>query len=142
MHKKIAFFKGSLVLAIVGFAAASGVATAEDRDPIVVESLQATTSVTTHYSTVQREPVEKFSTNVRVGYSDLDLTNNADVAKFQTRIKTAAQLACQKLGHVVPVADLQCIDKTLADLQPQLQSAREAAMHAAAVRAAQDRRPS
>jgi UrcA family protein len=138
MHKRIAFLKGPLVLAAIGFATASGIATAEDRDPIVVESLPARTHITTQYSTFKRAPVEKFTTNVRVGYSDLDLTSNADVAKFQTRIKTAAQLACQKLGHVIPVADLDCIDKTLAQTQPQVQAAVQAAMHAA-TQAAQDR---
>lgn len=141
MHKRIAFFKGSLVLATIGLGAASGVATAEDRDSIVVDLRQATTHVTTQYSTFKRAPVEKFTTNVRVGYSDLDLTNNADVAKFQTRIKTAAQLACQKLDHVIPVADLDCIDKTLAESQPQVQAAVQAAMHAA-TQAAHDRTPS
>jgi UrcA family protein len=138
MHQKRAFFKGSLVLATLGFAAASGVATAEDRDPIVVESLQTTTYVTTQYSTFERAPVEKFTTNVRVGHSDLDLTNNADVVKFQKRVKTAAQLACQKLGHVIPVADLDCIDKTLAQTQPQVRAAVQAAMYAAR-QAARDR---
>jgi UrcA family protein len=138
MHKRIAIFKGSLVLVAIGFAAASGVATAEDRDPIVVESLPARTSVTTQYSTFKRAPVEKFTTNVRVGYSDLDLTNTADVAKFQTRIKTAAQLACQKLGHVIPVSDLDCMDKTVAQSWPQVQAAVQSAMHAA-TQAAQDR---
>jgi UrcA family protein len=138
MHKRIAFFRGSLVLAAVGFATASGVAAAEDRDPIVVESLPARTHMTTQYSTFERAPVEKFMTNVRVGYSDLDLTNNADVVKFQTRIKSAAQLACQKLGHVIPVADLDCRDKAVAQSWPQVQAAVQAAMHAA-TQAAQDR---
>jgi UrcA family protein len=137
-HKKIAFFRGSLILAAVGFATASGVAAAEDRDSIVVESLQTTTHVTKQYSTFLREPREKFTTTVRVGYSDLDLTKNADVEKFQTRVKTAAQLACQKLDHVIPVEDLKCIDQALADLQPQMQSA----LHAAAIKAAQDHSPS
>jgi UrcA family protein len=132
MHKKM-----TLLLATLGVALASGVAAAADptyTSEIVVQSPR----VTTEYSPWLRSRVERFTTTVRVGYSDLDLTDRSGVQVLQGRVKTAAQLACQKLNHVIPVSDLACLEDTLAATQPRVQAAVNAAMQAA-VSAKQDR---
>jgi UrcA family protein len=126
MHKKIAFLKASMVLAAIGFSAASGAAVAAELDEIVVQSPK----ISKEYSPWSRTWEERYSANVRVGYSDLNLTNNADVQAFRARVKTAAAVACQKLNQVILVADQACRDETFAAAQPRLQAAVEAAMHA------------
>ncbi|HEY0339337.1 MAG TPA: UrcA family protein [Steroidobacteraceae bacterium] len=130
--------KKTLLLATLGVALASGVAAAADptyTSEIVVQSPR----VTTEYSPWLRTNVERFATTVRVGYSDLDLTDRSAVQVLQGRVKRAAQLGCQKLNHVIPVQDLVCLEDTLAATQPQVQAAVNAAMQAAAVSAKQDR---
>ncbi len=130
--------KKTLLLATLGVALASGVAAAADptyTSEIVVQSPR----VTTEYSPWLRTNVERFTTTVRVGYSDLDLTDRSAVQVLQGRVKRAAQLGCQKLNHVIPVQDLVCLEDTLAATQPQVQAAVNAAMQAAAVSAKQDR---
>ena len=135
MHKKM-----TLLLATLGVALASGVAAAAEPsntsevNEIVVQSPR----VTTEYSPWLRARVERYTTTVRVGYSDLDLTDRTGVQVLQGRVKTAAQLACQKLNHVIPVSDLACLEDTLAATQPRVQAAVNAAMQAA-VSAKQDR---
>ena len=132
MYKKM-----TLLLATLGVAVAGGVATAAEptyTSEIVVQS----PLVTTEYSPWLRARVERFTTTVRVGYSDLDLTDRSKVQVLQGRVKTAAQLACQKLNHVIPVQDLVCLEDTLAATQPRVQAAVNAAMQAA-VSAKQDR---
>lgn len=122
--------KKTLLLATLGVALASGVAAAADptyTSEIVVQSPR----VTTEYSPWLRTNVERFTTTVRVGYSDLDLTEHSGVQVLQGRVKTAAQLACQKLNHVIPVSDLACLEETLAATQPRVQAAVNAAMQAA-----------
>lgn len=128
--------KKTLLLATLGVALASGVAAAADpayTSEIVVQSPQ----VTTEYSPWLRTNVERFTTTVRVGYSDLDLTEHSGVQVLQGRVKRAAQLGCQKLNHVIPVSDLACLEDTLAAAQPRVQAAVNAAMQAA-VAAKQD----
>jgi len=135
MNKKM-----TLLLATLGVALASGVAAAAEPNntseinEIVVQSPR----VTTEYSPWLRARVERYTTTVRVGYSDLDLTDRSGVQVLQGRVKTAAQLACQKLNHVIPVSDLACLEDTLAATQPRVQAAVNAAMQAA-VPAKQDR---
>ena len=135
MHMKM-----TLLLATLGVALASGAAAAaepnntSELNEIVVQFPQ----VTTEYSPWLRARVERYSATVRVGYSDLDLTDRSGVQVLQGRVKTAAQLACQKLNHVIPVSDLACLEDTLAATQPRVQAAVNAAMQAA-VPAKQDR---
>ena len=130
----------TLLLSTLGVALASGVAAAAEPNntsevnEIVVQSPR----VTTEYSPWLRTRVERYSATVRVGYSDLDLTDRSGVQVLQGRVKTAAQLACQKLNHVIPVSDLACLEDTLAATQPRVQAAVNAAMQAAAP-AKQDR---
>jgi len=133
MHKKMAFFNVRLLLATLGVAVASGVAAAaepnntSELNEIVVQSPR----VTTEYSPWLRTRVERYTATVRVGYSDLNLTDTSGVQVLQARVKTAAQLACQKLNHLTPVADLPCLEETLAATQPRVQAAVSAAMQAA-----------
>lgn len=122
-----------LLLATLGVALASGCAAAAEPNnasevnEIVVQSPR----VTTEYSPWLRAKVERYTTTVRVGYSDLDLTDRSGVQVLQGRVKTAAQLACQKLNHVIPVSDLACLEDTLAATQPRVEAAVNAAMQAA-----------
>jgi UrcA family protein len=140
MHKKMGFLNARLWVATLGVALASGVAAAaepnagSDLNEIVVQSPR----VTTEYSPWLRARVERYTATVRVGYSDLDLTDHSSVQVLQDRVKTAAQLACQKLNHLTPVSDLACLEDTLAATQPRVQAAVNAAMQAA-VAAKQDR---
>jgi UrcA family protein len=133
MHKKMAFFNAPLLLATLGVAVASGVAAAAEPNntsqlnEIVVQSPR----VTTEYSPWLRARVERYTATVRVGYSDLNLTDTSGVQVLQARVKTAAQLACQKLNHLTPVADLPCLEDTLAATQPRVQAAVNAALQAA-----------
>ena len=133
MHKKMAFFNARLLLATLGVAAASGVAAAaepnntSELNEIVVQSPR----VTTEYSPWLRARVERYTATVRVGYSDLDLTDTSGVQLLKARVKTAAQLACQKLNHLTPVSDLACLDETLAATQPRVQAAVNSALQAA-----------
>jgi len=133
MHKKM-----PLLLATIGVALASCVAPAAETsntsqiNEIVVQSPR----VTSEYWL--RAKVERYTATVRVGYSDLDLTNRSNVQVLQGRVKTAAQIACQKLNHLTPVSDLACLEDTLAATQPRVQAAVDAAMQAA-VPAKQDR---
>ena len=132
--------KMTLLVATLGVALASGVAAAAepnnttDVNEIVVQSPR----VTTEYSPWLRTRVERYTATVRVGYSDLDLTDHSSVRVLQDRVKTAAQLACQKLNHLTPVSDLACLEDTLAATQPRVRAAVNAAMQAA-VPAKQDR---
>ena len=134
MQKKIAFLNARLWVATLGVALASGVAAAaepnntSELNEIVVQSPR----VTTEYSPWLRARVERYSATVRVGYSDLDLTDHSSVQLLQNRVKTAAQLACQKLNHLTPVSDLACLEDTLAATQPRIQAAVNAAMQATA----------
>ena len=124
----------TLLLATLGAALASGVAAAaepnntSELNEIVVQSPR----VTTEYSPWLRARVERYTATVRVGYSDLDLTDHSSVQVLQNRVKTAAQLACQKLNHLTPVSDLACLGDTLAATQPRVQAAVNAALQAAA----------
>jgi UrcA family protein len=132
MHKKIALFKAPLLLATIGVAVAGGVAAAAEPNAselheIVVQSPR----ITTEYSPWSRTRVERYTANVRVAYSDLDLTDHAGVQALHARVKTAAQLACQKLNRLVAVSDLECLENTLAATQPRVQAAVNAAMQAA-----------
>ena len=123
----------TLLLSTLGIALASGVGAAAEPNntsgltEIVVQSPR----VTTEYSPWLRARVERYSATVRVGYSDLDLTDHSSVQVLQNRVKTAAQLACQKLNHLSPVSDLACLEDTLAATQPRVQAAVNAAMQAA-----------
>jgi UrcA family protein len=125
MDKKI--FKSSLVLAALGFAGTGSLAMAEDLNELIIESPK----VTSEYSPARGAPVEVYSTNARVYYNDLDLANSRDVRTLETRVKTAAQAACQKLNHVIVTEDLPCIRETVAASQPRLQAVIQAAMQAA-----------
>ena len=133
MHEKMACFNARLLLATLGVAVASGVAAAAEPNntsalnEIVVQSPR----VTTEYSPWLRTRMERYTATVRVGYSDLDLTDSSGVRVLQARVKTAAQLACQKLNHLTPVSDLACLEDTLATMQPRVQAAVNAAMQAA-----------
>jgi len=134
MHQKM-----TLLLATLGVALASGVAAAaapntSELNEIVVQSPR----VTTEYSPWLRTRVERYSAIVRVRYSDLDLTDHTGVQVLQDRVKTAAQLACQKLNHLTPVSDLACLEDTLAATHPRVEAAVNAAMQAV-VPAKQDR---
>ena len=135
MNKKM-----TLLLATLGVALASGVAAAAEPNNTsgITEIVVQSPRVTTEYSPWLRTQVERYTTTVRVGYSDLDLTDRSGVQVLQGRVKTAAQLACQKLNHVIPVSDLACLEDTLAATQPRVQAAVNAAMQAA-VPAKQDR---
>jgi UrcA family protein len=119
----------SLVCLGLGLAGASSLAAAEGLNELLIESPK----VTAEYSPTRGAPVEVYSANARVYYSDLDLANRSDVRILETRVKIAAQMACQRLNRVIETADLPCIEKTLAATQSQLHSAIEAAMHAALV---------
>ncbi len=136
MNKKM-----TLLLATLGVAVASCVTAAaepnntSDLNEIVVQAPR----VTTEYSPWLRGSGGAVHDDCpRVGYSDLDLTDRSGVQVLQGRVKTAAQLACQKLNHVIPVSDLACLEDTLAATQPRVQAAVDAAMQAA-VSAKQDR---
>jgi UrcA family protein len=130
----MAFFNARLLLATLGVAVASGVAAAaepnntSDLNEIVVQSPR----VTTEYSPWLRARVERYTATVRVGYSDLNLTDTSGVQVFQARVRTAAQLACQKLNHLIPVSDLACLEDTLTAMQPRVQAVLGAAMQGAA----------
>jgi UrcA family protein len=129
MHKKIALFKAPLLLATIGVAVASGVAAAAE--PQLNEIVVQSPRITTEYSPWSRTRVERYTANVRVVYSDLDLTDNAGVQALHARVKTAAALACQKLNRLVEVSDRACLEGTLAASQPRVQAAVNAAMQAA-----------
>jgi UrcA family protein len=134
MYKKVGLFKAPLLLAAVGvtMVSVSGVATAAEStaaqlSEIVVQSPR----ITPEYSPWSRTWEERYSATVRVGYSDLDLTDGTAVQTLHARVKTAAQLACQKLNHLVLVSDQQCLEGTLAAAQPRVQAAVNAAVQAA-----------
>jgi len=133
MHKKMALFNARLLAASIGVALASGVAAAAEPNstPALNEIVVQSPRVTTEYSPWLRTRVERYSATVRVGYSDLDLTDHSSVEVLRDRVKTAAQLACQKLSHLTPVSDLACLEDTLATTQPRVQAAVNAAMQAA-----------
>ena len=134
MQKKIAFLNTRLWVATLGVALASAVAAAAEPNntPEINEIVVQSPRVTTEYSPWLRTRVERYSATVRVGYSDLDLTDHSSVQLLQNRVKTAAQLACQKLSHLTPVSDLACLEDTLAATQPRIQAAVNAAMQATA----------
>ena len=129
MHQKMSFLSvATLCVALTsGIAAAAEPSTTSGINEIVVQSPR----VTSEYSPWLRTKVERVSATVRVGYSDLDLTDHSNVVQLQTRVKSAAQLACQKLNHLTPVSDLACLQDTLAATQPRVQAAVNAALLAA-----------
>jgi len=132
MHKNIALFKTTLLVASIGVAVAGGVAAAaepnvSELNEIVVQSPR----VSTEYSPWSRTREERYSANVRVAYSDLDLTDNSGVQALRARVKTAAQLACQRLNRLILVNDQDCLEDTLTATQPRVQAAVNAAMQAA-----------
>lgn len=130
MHKKVAFFKASLLLTTV--AVAGGVAAAAEPNVSQLnEILVQSPRITTVYSPWSRTREERYTANVRVAYSDLNLTENADVQALHARVKTAAELACQKLNRLILVSQSDCLEDTLAATQPRVQAAVNAAMQAA-----------
>jgi UrcA family protein len=129
----MSFFSARLLLATIGATVASGVAAAAEPNntPELNEIVIQSPRVTTEYSPWLRTRVERYTACVRVRYSDLDLTHGSGVQLLQARVKTAAQLACQKLNRLTPVSDLACLEDTLAATQAQVQAAVTAAIQAA-----------
>jgi UrcA family protein len=134
----MAFFNARLLLATMGVAVAGGVASAAEsnniaklNDVVVNEIVVQSPQVTTEYSRWLRARVERYTASVIVRYSDLDLTDSSGVQQLRARVKTAAQLACQKLNHLTPVSDLACLEDTLAATQSQVESIVSAATQAA-----------
>ncbi len=132
MQNKIATFKAPLLLATIGVAVASGVAAAaEPTVPQLHEIVVQSPVVSSEYSPWSRSRVERYRDTVRVTYADLNLADNAGVTTLNARVKTAAGLACQRLGDLTPVDWQKCVDNTVASTQPRLQAVVTAAMQAA-----------
>ena len=78
-------------------------------------------------------PVEIIEVKRRVSYADLDLSKEADVTAFKTRIQTAAQISCEELAASYPVsftgrwAIAHCTDEALHRSEKQIQNAIAAA---------------
>jgi UrcA family protein len=131
MHKKVGRFKTTLLLATIGVTASGIAAAAESTASQLSEIVVQSPRISTEYSPWTRSWEERYTASVRVAYSDLDLTDNSGVQALRARVKTAAQLACQKLNRLVTVSDQQCLEGTLAATQPHVQAAVNAAVQAA-----------
>ena len=77
--------------------------------------------------------IEVIELKRRVGYADLDLSKDADVAKLKARIKTTAKESCEQLSDMFPLdpsdrREIQsCTDQAVDGAEEQVQAAIAAA---------------
>jgi UrcA family protein len=75
-------------------------------------------------------PVELVSLTRRVSYSDLDLTQHADVLELDRRIEAVAREACEQLAGVFPLSDPKtpdCVAEAVSGAKAQAERAVAAA---------------
>jgi len=69
---------------------------------------------------------ENIELSRQVDYSDLDLTEHADVMELRARVKSMAERSCKKLETIFPLppADIpRCVDKAVANAESNIQAA-------------------
>lgn len=77
-------------------------------------------------------PIEEISLTRRVDFSDLDLTQTADVGELENRIDEIARDSCAKLEELFPLSTTQqdsrtCVDDAVDDAMAQVETAVAAA---------------